>query len=525
MENPPKSSTQRSYLDWLWYILALSLIIFVGALNLYFPFVADHVVPLTAAKTIAAGGTIYVDFWDNKMPGLFWFYFVAGELFGYTEFGVHMLDLIWMSIFSLILMFSLRDYLIYPWLSALATVAVVGVYYVSVELFLLTQLEALVWLPIYLSLLCGLSRVENPHRVKTLFFLSGIFAGVTVVFKLIFAPLFVVFWLILSWHLLRTKRFDLVTAVTNLWVPVSCGVVSVLGLVVYHFWSKDALGELLWTAFEYPPRALDQSQPAPYLRLFESTRFFVTYFSPWAGFALYVCWRWWKSKEGLMTSLLIAWAIVCIVVILVQRFSWWPYHFLLLYAPVGILSARGFAIFIQSLSESGGQRLRSPMKLSAFLAIPLLGAVMIAGKQKFSPYTAVMLEKPGTVEELQVALNFRYHVFRQNSRFLNDEAALPGKIYVFGNPLYYHLSGREPALPIIGWPWEYFLQSQWQQIPQQLDEARPPYIYIDEKNQHMMELRGAGVAEFIQSRYARLLKDEQGQWYILKPKYRLRAGI
>ena len=94
---------------------------------------------------------MYVDFWDNKMPGLFRFYFLAGELFGYTELGVHILELIWMSTFALVLMVALRRYYYFPWLSAVAPVAVISVYYVSSEPFLLTQLEILVALLIFLS--------------------------------------------------------------------------------------------------------------------------------------------------------------------------------------------------------------------------------------------------------------------------------------------------------------------------------------------------------------------------------------
>ena len=40
---------------------------------------------MMGAKVLGAGGTLYVDFWDNKMPGLYWFHQAAGELFGYSE--------------------------------------------------------------------------------------------------------------------------------------------------------------------------------------------------------------------------------------------------------------------------------------------------------------------------------------------------------------------------------------------------------------------------------------------------------
>ena len=101
----PRSSSRHSLrFDLSCYALALAVIVAVGALNIIYPFVADQVIALTAARTLDQGGVLYVDFWDNKMPGLFWFYRIAGELFGYDETGVHTLELIWMTAFAVIMM-------------------------------------------------------------------------------------------------------------------------------------------------------------------------------------------------------------------------------------------------------------------------------------------------------------------------------------------------------------------------------------------------------------------------------------
>ena len=104
----------------IWYLSALLLIVAVGLLNLYLPFVSDQIATMMGARTLSDGGTLYIDFWDNKMPGLYWFYWVAGELFGYTERGIHTLDLIWMTAFTVVLAWALRPYFIHPWLSAVA---------------------------------------------------------------------------------------------------------------------------------------------------------------------------------------------------------------------------------------------------------------------------------------------------------------------------------------------------------------------------------------------------------------------
>lgn len=48
---------------------------------------------LTGAINLSEGGVLYQDYWDNKQPGLFWFYGLAGMLFGCIELGIHLLPL------------------------------------------------------------------------------------------------------------------------------------------------------------------------------------------------------------------------------------------------------------------------------------------------------------------------------------------------------------------------------------------------------------------------------------------------
>ena len=102
------------------YSISLALIVCLGLLNYNLPLLADQIVSLLAAQRVEAGGVLYVDFWDNKMPGLFWFYWLAGKLFSFDEFGIHSFELIWMLVFTVTMMVGLRRYFYFPWLSAFA---------------------------------------------------------------------------------------------------------------------------------------------------------------------------------------------------------------------------------------------------------------------------------------------------------------------------------------------------------------------------------------------------------------------
>ena len=129
-------------------LLSIAVVAGLGALNLNYPFVADQVIAHLGGRTVAEGGKLYIHFWDNKLPGLFWFHALAGQLFGFTEFGLHCLELIWMLVFSVLLIVALRGWLYVPWLSVFGPIAVVGTYYASADPFHMTQVEALIGLPL-----------------------------------------------------------------------------------------------------------------------------------------------------------------------------------------------------------------------------------------------------------------------------------------------------------------------------------------------------------------------------------------
>jgi hypothetical protein len=143
--------------------------------------------------------------------------------------------------------------------------------------------------------------------LRGLWFTSGLCAGITVTSKLVFAPLFVVFWVLASYHVFSTQRPRFAAILKNLWAPVGLGVATILAIVGVKLWTDGALDELLWTAFVYPPEALSTSPNAPYIRLSESLRFFLTFYMAWSGFIFIAIFQWRRSERDLFTSLLIAW--------------------------------------------------------------------------------------------------------------------------------------------------------------------------------------------------------------------------
>lgn len=511
--------------EYIGYAVSIAIVVACGSLSLNFPFVGDQVVALIAAKTLHAGGTLYIDFWDNKMPGLFWFYEAAGRLFGFNEFGVHLLELVWMTVFSLVLIWTLRTYFPYRWMAALAPLATVATYYGAADPFHLTQLEALIGLPIFLSAWFA-SRISWSGRRRALaFLLSCLFAGISVVFKIVYAPLFVAFWLIAALHVRAVDRASLGVICREMWIPPAIGVASVLCMVALKFWGDGALWELYWTAFEYPPLALIAAPRATYVRLAGSSLFFISLYSVWLLFIVLAIAEWWHVDRDPVTSMMLAWLVGGLALILIQRFSWWPYHFLLLFPPAGILGVRGVSVIPQLLATRITLKPELANALVLALAFPPIAALGVPVAQKVTIFLEVFVNKPGTVDDFKRTLNREYERVSQSVQFLRNETARPGPIYVFGDPLYYHLSGRSPALPIIGWAWPFFLQSQWKHLPRQLQQKAPPYIFINKENKKMMDVREGGVWDYIVSAYVPFATDARGTWYQIRPEiWRARAA-
>ena len=515
-----------------WYGFGFAVVLALGLVNLYFPFGADQAVFFYGAKEMDQGARLYVEYWDNKQPGLYVFYLVAGRLFGFSEFGVHMLEVIWMMAFAVVLMITLRPYLQAPWLSALAPAATIGVYYATAGEFELTQLEMIVAFPLYVTAWCALRAIAlakagpAPARMALLFFLGGLFAGLATLFKLLLAPIPVAFWLIASIYLLAGRRIALPGLVACLWIPVAAGVILPLSATVLWFWQAGALQELLWTSFVYPPQALETSPPASRTRLVTATAFFLHNTVPWLLFVAIsaVAWlrRRGRGQDGPLIAMMAAWLALACVLFLIQRFSWWEYHMLLLFAPSGILAICGIdrsvgyfgrLVKFDNAQDSGwrSHKLLPTMACAALIALPLTASLTNPFLTKAKPLASAAVRSDGA-QGYHWRVSEIYQDLWKGSRFLTMPAARPGPIYVFGSPMVYNFTGRKSAHETAGWSWEVYLPSQTRDVLKTLDEKQVPYILVGIHDLKMLSLRPE-VAAYVAEKYRLLKRDDSGAWY------------
>ena len=512
-DNPAAENTSvaATVIEISWYITGLLIVAALGFANLYMPFGIDSTVHLLGAKAINEGAILYVDYWDNKAPGLYYFYVVAGRLFGFDEFGIHLFELLWLLLFSLCLILTLRPFFNHRWLAALVPACSVGIYYATVTENELTQLEFLVSLPIYLSLWCAYHASRIQKGILFWCFLSGVFASIAVLFKLVLGPMLAFFWLVLAAYLLYQKRCTWLILILYMALPTLVGLLIPLTAATWWFVQQGALDELLWTQFYYPGEAFASSPPASKTRLISIATFFSSYFAPWLLFIGLAVYHWCKTTKPVLITLMLTWLLAATVLLLIQSFSWWQYHALLFFTPSAILAIWGIDQLITSCSQ---QFELDKHLFSLLIAIPLCASLVGPFINKAKPLISAQYITHKGIHFYKTEVSRKYHELWQRSRFLMQPDIDQGPIYVFGHAGIYTLTGREPAHEIIGASWPFYISEQIDDILRTLKHNQVAFIFMDRDAYTKIPFSWPQISNFIQTHYEEFDRQHSGIWYI-----------
>ena len=510
-----------------WRAFRLDLAVFLciiglGATSLTMPFGGDQGLNLLIGRVIAEGGAPYRDVWDLKHPGIFFFFAAGGSLFGFDEFGLHVFELIWMLALALVVRVAAGRWLEGRTSASLAPLLTVGLYYAIARTLHLTQTESVVGLPLMVSLWCAFEAVRARRHMKSWLFACGAAGGVAMVFKFPYGAIPLAFWLLTIRELKSQKNETLrraASAVTP-WV-IAGALVPLLGTLIYLA-EKRLWSEAYWSFVTHPADAAAQTPIQPE-RLYYAARFWIVSWSPALALSALGMAEALRRRMDLIDAGLSAWLFTGLMLILMQVISWWEYHFLLLFVPVGLLATRGIQAVSQTLRvsfEPGAFRLRQTLTAMALLLL-FAPQLIPVGRLMADVWSSRPL--PLTREGL-AAYHARRHPeyasIRSRTAFLHEPGSHPGSIYVFDLPVYYLYAGRRPAIPWVV-PWFHPTDRPWKRLLADLNEARPPYVRVSPVGlegivAHRPSLQDdvAGVVPFIESRYRVLSQDEGGTWYI-----------
>ncbi|MGA2379377.1 MAG: hypothetical protein ABSG85_08725 [Spirochaetia bacterium] len=489
-----------------WSALALLVVLGLGALNIPYPFSGDQALFSLGASELRNGGRLYIDFWDIKQPGVFWFYYVGGLIFGITEEGIHVFELLYWALFAICFLAIARRDLRDDSLAAAGLVLAVGTYYAVAGPLHLTQLEMLVSLPLLFGVWLVSAEYRSWRTQRLGFCLAGLMGAVVVTAKLMMALILLA--VLVNTLVSRTFRsdrrdrsaspLDFALLIAGLFAPLAA---------VWLWWRAANEVSVIYDTFVILPlRILDvPTARAPLGRLGGSVTWFLTYFSIPAAFGVGGAILSLKQRGSLFRMNLALWVVTGGLVILLQRASWWEYQMLLLLVPLGYLSPLALR-----RASSGYQARTVILACALVLMIPAFGRIVIKSLD-----WRYALERGGT----RPALAYKRHesptydAIYAGDEFLRRADAQAGPIAVLGDPLHIYLAGRRQATSINGWALELYPEEQWTALFKQLDRARPAYVFVARDYEELISTRKPEIWRLLAASYRRREAVSDGVWY------------
>lgn len=546
--------------------IALALVVVAGGLCLALPFWGDQALFTIYGRELTRGAVLYRDVFDVKQPGIFVFYAIGGSLFGFTEVGIHLFELIYWLAFSVFALKALRPYFAAPWAPPLVPVFTIAVYYFSAGLLDLTQVEILVAFPILLAWWL-IDRARPGTRVAARrYAAAGLTAAAVVLLKHLYVLIVLAF---MAYAVVRARRDGTPTRdVGRLLGWFAAALVLPLVAVASYFAAHGQLGRIWWAYVEISSGA-QLTGPRPFSYLVFGARRFLIGDGPVLILAAIGCVDVLRErarpKADLVTGMVL-WVVVGAIAFLIQ--GWPEYKWSLFTVPVGILGVTGVealvrvtrqlwlrarlllvilavAVAVMSLAIATSPRIQTLLLASILVGASagiaallfvhgegarrvtlwvLLAMLAIsAGVAAVAPIRKadVLAEHDfaASVEaraELRRSLNHAYLAADRDLEALRRDGDVPGPIYVFGDPIVILRSHRSQGAPIPGWGPEFLDTRAWRELYGDLRSRPPAYIVVDGYVGSFVESRYPKILSFIRSAYEVALVGESGTWYKLR---------
>ena len=514
-EEPPTPSDgswtghARNRLD----AVVLLVVAVLGMTRLAFPFTGDQAMFTVGARAMRHGAVLYSGFWDIKQPGIYAFYLAAGTLGGFNEVSVHVVELVTLLGFSYVLQRAGRGLFRTAWVASVLPLFIVGLYYASARPWELSQLEALVGIPLFASVWLALRAVDARDGTRRgLLVASGAAAAIAALLKIVCLPLVGPAWIVAVVLMFRVDngrgaKARLGRATTQLgWIAL--GVAAPLAAVAGYFAAHGLWHEVTWTYFTYTPKTTSIAG-RPLSRLTDAVGRFGAVWAPVLllgaiGAAHHVRrgWdRWSLAFAG--------WIVVGIPVFLTQH--WWPYQLQMFLVPVGFFAARGTETLARSWRTLPRHIAAATVTVLFVSALPLAAS---AGKWTASTARHGFGVTAAQRVALHDAVDTQYRTGRELARFVQDHDPGRGPVYVLGNPIDLYLSGRAQAIPTNGWEAEQYDATLWRRIATGLDHARPHVLVVDDFSAQKARERSPETRDVVLRLYCPARRVAAETWYL-----------
>ena len=482
-------------------VLGFAVATALGLARLTTPLFGDQALFAVGARQLNDGQSLYGDFWDIKQPGIYWFYQVAERVFGSSEVGIHLMELAWQLATAMVALAVVASRLRDPRTGALVPVFVVGLYYATANPTDLTQIEALVGLPLVCCLWAA-STACDPRHWQLRLLACGAAAGVALVFKFAFIPVICVLFAFALFERWRDEpRYRTVLTAFGL---LLLGTAIPLALLLLRTWRDGQLSLALETWFQVPRQILRIPGVRTGDRFVSGFLHNGVRWAPLGLLALLLAYRAIRQRDRLQLALL-AWTLVGTLVVASQL--WWQYNWLILTVPLGLLGVLGMDQLLTFWRESE----RQPW------LVPLTGLLLLA----FIPPHALAAHQLGGAARWGFGITSGGREGLQSEQYGDSADVLEllgqpppaGTMYVLGDPTILYLARKHQAAPINGWSPDLFLPENCRDLQAQLADKRPDYLYLDDDSLRYVRDRCPKEPDLLPTGYSPLARSPGGTWY------------
>ena len=481
-------------------ITALIILIILGSIQSVNTILGgDQSLFVVIAQLLDSGKILYKDLFDYKQPGIYLFYLLAGKTFGWSDISIHLFELGYWILFSLILFSAIRQYSLFraDYFNSLLPLFIVGVYYCNAHTLHLTQLEALINFPLFLIvwLLDRAYKTENGLFVTYL--AIGILIGIVLLSKLVFSP--IIFSFILIHFIFSLKSKNLKYIIIKQIFPLIVGFAIPVSIFLSYIFIHHIENLVLDIYFKIPASVIGLEDQIDLNRLLSSIKWFIKQMVVLlllAVIGVFLIPR----KESHFFSLILAWGVIGLLVILMQKTSWWSYHLQLLYVPIGLFAVLGMDFILHHLLLNIKPKTQL---IKGFLIVTIV--------------SFVFFNQLNTLWKSVVSKNFSklngYDYAKNDSENIVKIIKQEDTIFICGNPRMYLLTSHLPELSTNGWILEYYLDYQWEEFYYEFKNKPPTYLFVKNDYDELIQSKNKKLWELIINDYSEYDSVENGKWY------------